>query len=38
MIFIKKNNPLKIFPLERETYYTVEGCKEVALKIYEKIK
>lgn len=38
MIFIKENNPLKIFTLERENYYTVEGCKEVVLKICGKIK
>lgn len=38
MIFIKKNNPLKISLLERENYYTAEVYKEVVLKIYGKIK
>ena len=37
-VFKKKNNPLKLFPLERGPHYNIEGYKEVALKIYEKIK
>ena len=37
-VFKKENNPLKLFVFEQAGHYNVEGYKQVALKIYEKIK
>jgi len=37
-VFKKESNPLKLFPFERHSHYTVEGFKKTALKIYEKTK
>ena len=37
-VFKKESKPLKLFPFERHSHYTVEGYKKTALKIYEKTK
>ena len=35
-VFKKENNPLKLFPYEKNGHYNPQGYKKIALKIYEK--